>query len=123
MPTFVSPTSAQWSFAESPGLKRDERDFWGHYGAQLRGITVLRTGGVWASVSNPTTAQIEAADLIVAPNGTYQRAVLLGGHESPVTAATATELTAAGYGAYLTSTAPYPATNQYPSLTLYPEAP
>lgn len=95
MPLFSTPYTIQWTFAEGVRTPSDKR-FWSHYQGG-RGQTVIRTGGVYRTVSNPTQADIDAADLIRDANGELTPAVFLGGHVHPVTDAIAAELTAAGY--------------------------
>ncbi len=55
-----------------------------------RGVSVLKTDGVYASVEFPTQDQINAAS-----------EVYLGGHEYTISSSVATALTAAGYGSYI----------------------
>lgn len=100
MAFFSSPLRYDWTYAE--GAPRRDRRFWSYFGTQARGTTVIRTGGVWASVPNPTTDTTEAADLILFPDGHTKPAVLLGGHVTPITTDIATELTAQGYGDQVT---------------------
>lgn len=57
-----------------------------------RGITVMRTQGVWSEIRFPTEDQTRAAEW-----------VFLGGHKHPITEVQRTELIAAGYGANITS--------------------
>ena len=76
-----------------PSSKR----FWGHFGLQPRGQSVIRTSGTWATVENPTTSQIAAADNIRNPNGELVAAVFQGGRSYEITSTIATELTNAGY--------------------------
>jgi hypothetical protein len=56
------------------------------------GMSLLKTAGVYRQVDGPADEDITAADI------TY-----LGGHVYPVTTAEAADLTAAGYGAWLTT--------------------
>ena len=100
MATFAPPTQNVWLLGE--GSPPQDRRFWNHFGPQPRGRSVLKTGGVWATVDNPTQEQIAAADLITDPLGYKVPGVFLGGHVAEVTATVATELTSAGYAAYLT---------------------
>ena len=100
MPSFIiGEQNATWTFAEGD-IPHKDRGFWSRFGG-TRGTSVVRTGGVWASVQHPTTDQMNAADLITFPDGRRDRAVLLGGHVSPVTQAIADELTAQGFGAHV----------------------
>lgn len=52
-----------------------------------RGITVLRTQGVWSEIRFPTEDQTRAAEW-----------VFYGGYKNPITAEQRTALIAAGYG-------------------------
>jgi hypothetical protein len=89
VPTFE--TSAVTAYWQSPSPFRPYRD-----GNTLRyrigiGITVLRVDGQWHNVYDPSEELVSAADRV------YR-----GGRVHPVTTAQAAELTAAGYGAYIT---------------------
>lgn len=102
MPIFVSPTADRWSFDQGvPAHALAERRFWRHYGAQPRGRTLIREDGTWSVVDTPTVSRLAAADYIVNAAGERVRGVLLGGHVHTITPAVAAELTAAGYGAYI----------------------
>lgn len=57
-----------------------------------RGITVLRTNGVWSEIRFPTEDQTRAAEW-----------VFWGGYKNPISAVQRTELIANGYGAYITT--------------------
>lgn len=97
MPTFEPPLASRWSFAEGSRLDPSSRRFWSHFGLQPRGQTVIRTSSAWATVENPTQAQLSAADSIRDTTGDVVPAVFRGGHVYTVTSAIATELTNAGY--------------------------
>lgn len=56
-----------------------------------RGITIMRTGGIYSSYRYPSQTEILAAE-----------EVYMGGHEYTVDQHTANELTAQGYGEFLT---------------------
>ena len=62
-----------------------------------RGRSVLKTGGTYRTVDNPTDAQLAACDTVLWPDGTIRPEYYLGGHVTEVTAAQAAALTAAGY--------------------------
>ena len=102
MPTFTPPLRTDWTFAEGSNLTPGDRRFWAHFGMQPRGRSVLKIAGVWTTVDYPTNDQINATTTIVNPQGETVPGAFLGGHVHPVTATIATELTNAGYGAYLT---------------------
>jgi hypothetical protein len=57
-----------------------------------RGVTVLRTQGVWSEIRYPTEDQTRAAEW-----------VFWGGYKNPITDVQRTELIAHGYGSYITS--------------------
>jgi hypothetical protein len=57
-----------------------------------RGVTVILSGGVYSQVRYPASEDLAAADA-------YYR----GGYNNVISAAEATALTAAGYGAYITT--------------------
>lgn len=57
-----------------------------------RGITVMRTGGVWSEIRYPTEDQTRAAEW-----------VFWGGYNNPITDEQRTELIAQGYGANIIS--------------------
>jgi hypothetical protein len=62
-----------------------------HFKSRARGRTVLKSvAGVYTTVDTPTQDEIDAAAICY-----------LGGHIYPISAAEATALTAAGYGAYI----------------------
>lgn len=100
MPTVVSPRVNDRLLAggRTPG----ERRFWGHFGLQETGQTLIRESGVWSAVSYPTQARCEAADTIVDPSGYTVPGVLMGGHIHPVTQTVANEIAAANLGAVIT---------------------
>ena len=89
MPTFTPPT-----VEDGPRILPDSRGpgraLMRHYSPLPVGVSVLKIGGVYTTVRNPTTAQIDAADV-----------AYLGGHEHPVTDDEAADLTAAGFGSNL----------------------
>lgn len=95
MPIFSPPYEIEWTFAEGVRSPSDKR-FWSHVKGG-RGHTVIRTGGVYRTVSNPSHTELEAADDIRAANGELVKAVFLGGHVHQVTSDIADELAAAGY--------------------------
>lgn len=100
MPVFTPPTRSDWTYAD--GAPERDRQFWGHFGPQPRGRSVIKIDGVWTIVDTPTNAQIVTATPIVNPYGETVPGALLGGHVTPVTDIVAAELTSAGLGAYLT---------------------
>jgi hypothetical protein len=57
-----------------------------------RGVTVLRTQGVWSEIRYPTEDQTRAAEW-----------VFTGGYKNPISAVQRTELIANGYGSYITA--------------------
>lgn len=61
-----------------------------YLGPQPVGRSVLRIGGVYSTVDMPDQLTLATAT-----------EVYLGGHVYPISAETATALTAAGYGAYI----------------------
>ena len=67
---------------------------WRYYGGQPVGRSVIKIAGVYTTVDNPTQDQIDAA-------GAEGVGHFLGGHVYAVSAAVATALTAAGYGAFV----------------------
>lgn len=54
------------------------------------GGTLLREGGVWSLVEAPTTERVRAAEF-----------AFLGGHDQELTSGQVSELTSAGYGAFI----------------------
>jgi hypothetical protein len=61
-----------------------------HYSLLHRGRSVVKLSGTWTTTDEPdSTGLTEGVDLF------------LGGHVYDITSAMATELTAAGYGAYI----------------------
>ena len=94
---------------------------WRHFTPGARGQTVVRIGGVYQTVTNVTQTLMSSADTIAFPGGSGP-AVFLGGHETRVTAEIAVELVAAGYTVTTVETR-HPATDLYPSTSLYPGAP
>lgn len=82
MPTFTPPTVDETPAGFGPLFYRFRI---------ARGITVLKTGGVYTQHRYPADTDLAAADV-----------VYLGGHPYPVDFAEADALTAAGYGAYVT---------------------
>ena len=95
MANFIPPLRTDWSFAE--GVRRDDKAFWGHFGTQPRGRSVIKIAGVWTTVDYPTTAQVNDATTIIDTNGERVPGAFLGGHIYPVTATVQAELEAAGY--------------------------
>ena len=61
-----------------------------HYGGQPEGQSVLKISGTYSTIPYPTQTQIDSAS-----------EVYLGGHVYTIDSATATALTNAGYGAYI----------------------
>lgn len=104
MPTFTPPTAGRWTFGEGRVVPegRDIRAFWNRFGAQPRGRTLIRESGVWRLVDNPPLSRVATADTITDPTGATVPGVLQGGHVHTITETVAAELTAAGYGGYLT---------------------
>jgi hypothetical protein len=84
--TFTPPTTPEtpWVNAESPPLARR---LFRYYGPTNRGRSVLRIGGVYRTVDNPSQ------DLLATASEVY-----LGGHVYVVDDTTAAALSAAGYG-------------------------
>lgn len=83
MPTFNPPVAAK----QNPAFRS-------RLGAFFRndvGRTVLKTGSTYTTVQYPSDAQVRAAN-----------AVYMGGHVYTISAAEAADLTAAGYGSYIT---------------------
>ena len=118
MPTFSPPSEHEGTFARGQ-VGRPERRFWSYYQAVPRGMTVIKTGGVYRTVPAPDQLQLEAADLITDPDGTQRRGYFLGGHIYAVTDTIALELIAAGY-TVLGREGIYPSLTRYPSTSLYP---
>lgn len=73
-----------------PSSRGPERAFFSRAPLLPVGRTVLKEAGVWSTVDNPDANRLAAADR-----------VFLGGHEYVIDATLASELTAAGYGAYI----------------------
>ena len=88
MPTFVPPTAD----TVSPVLADPHpgNALFRHYKRRACGRSVLKESGVYTTVDNPPADRVNAADV-----------AYIGGHRYEVTAAEATALTNAGYGAYL----------------------
>lgn len=61
------------------------------------GRSVLKIGGTYRTVANPTQAQLESCDLVTWPDGTRSPEFYLGGHIYQVTSAVGTALTTAGF--------------------------
>lgn len=95
MPNFCPPTiddSGPVSFDQNE-LSLNPLGFrlFRHFKSRARGRTVLKsTLGVYTTVDTPSQDQIDAAAVCY-----------LGGHVYPVSAAEASALTTAGYGAYI----------------------
>lgn len=100
MPTLSTPTTNDRLLAG--GRTPAERRFWGYFGAQPTGQTLIRESGVWSLVSYPLQSRLEAADDIRNSAGEVVKGYFLGGHVHTITAAVAAELTSAGYGSYIT---------------------
>lgn len=100
MPTLSTPTVNDRLLAR--GRTPGEDRFWAHFGAQPTGQTLIKESGVWSAVSFPLQSRLEAADLITDSTGQRVRGYFLGGHIHTITSAIATELTAAGFGSYIT---------------------
>jgi len=79
---FVTPTVQEAPAGFGPLFYRVELS---------RGVSVLKVDGTYTDVRYPSQTELEEAD-----------AYYLGGHEYEVSDAVAAELTAAGYGEYLT---------------------
>ena len=84
MPTFTPPV-------DNYGNDGPQEPLWVWFVHFDRGVSVLETGGVYATVPFPTTDQINAADT-----------VYLGGHIYDISSDEAAALTAAGYGDNIT---------------------
>lgn len=89
MPTFTTPVAFTGPRL-LPGSRGPERCFFRRASALPVGQTVLKESGVYSTVQNPDANRVAAA-----------QAVYLGGHVYEVNATIAAELTAAGYGNYL----------------------
>ena len=72
------------------GRTPSERRFWAHFGAQPTGQTLIKENGTWTATSYPSQERLAAA-----------QDYLLGGHIHTVAQAVADELTADGFGAYV----------------------
>lgn len=83
MPFFTPPTISEHPLVRHPLIRRTHLDV---------GVTILKENGFYRQVRYPNAAECEAADAY------YQ-----GGRTYPITEQEADDLTAAGYGAYLTS--------------------
>lgn len=83
----VPPVLPKGSKGQTPAMYALMR----HYGPSSRGMTVLKINGSYATYDMPDANTMALATEI------YQ-----GGHEYVITAAQATALTAAGYGAFVT---------------------
>jgi hypothetical protein len=57
-----------------------------------KGVTVLRTQGIWSEIRYPSEDQTRAAEW-----------VFWGGYKNPISAIQRTELIAQGYGSYIIS--------------------
>ena len=99
MPTLVTPTQNDRLIAR--GRTPSESRFWGHFGLQPSGVTLIRESGVWSTVSHPLQTRLEAADNIRNASGEVVKGYFLGGHVHTISQAIADELTAAGYGALI----------------------
>lgn len=102
MPLFTPPVVLENPYTVAEGANGQPvtplmRRAFQWYGPGPVGHTVIRTGGIYATVPHPSTDQIKAADTITGPDGQPIRAVFRGGHVHVVTDAVAAELTAAGY--------------------------
>lgn len=86
MPLFTPPTEPEIPLHD-PDDRRKVNALLRHYKPLEKGVTVLKSGGVWARAPYPTINQLRDADK-----------ALLGGHVHEITDAEATELTAAGFG-------------------------
>lgn len=74
-----------------------------------RGRSVLKSGGVYTTLDNPTTDQVNAADI-----------AYIGGHRYYVTDAESVALIAAGFTTTPDIYTLYPLLDLYPSESLYP---
>lgn len=99
MPTLTTPTTNDRLLAG--GRTPSERRFWSHFGPQPTGQTLIKESGVWSAVSYPLQSRLAAADQIRDATGELVRGYFLGGHVHTITSTIATELTAAGFGAYI----------------------
>jgi predicted esterase len=87
----VTPTEVREALAESELRAQGLHSRWARRFGVYRAFTVLKLDGTYVQVTNPTSAQLSAA------TETY-----LGGHRHPIDGPTATALTNAGFGAYVT---------------------
>lgn len=85
MPIFSPPVVNDLP-AILPETRGVQRRLWRHYGGNPRGVSVLKIGGVYQTITTPTTAQIDSATEYYA-----------GGHVYVVSAAVSAALIAAGY--------------------------
>lgn len=90
MPTFQPPVENTGPRV-LPDTQGPARWLFSHYSPGPVGRTVLKINGVYATYETPDTNQTAEATEV------YQ-----GGHVYEITAAVATALTNAGYGAYIT---------------------
>lgn len=83
-------------------MPKQNRVFWSRFGPQPRGRSVLKIAGTWTTVDFPTNDQVNAATTIVDTHGQAVPGAFIGGRRYPITATVSAELTAAGFGAYIT---------------------
>lgn len=69
------------------------KSLFSHFVGPTRGRTILKTGGTYVVSDAPYLDDLLAADV-----------VYYGGHVHPISASEEADLTAAGYGAYITCT-------------------
>ncbi len=97
MPSFTPPTQEVVPLVYAGGRdsfyprSRVAHRLFRYYRPHSRGRSVLRIAGAYGNYWNPTQDQINSAS-----------EVYLGGHIYEIDAATATSLTNAGYGSYIT---------------------
>lgn len=95
MSVFTPPQRTDWTFAE--GAPRHDRRFWGHFGTQPRGRSVLKINGTWTTIDWPSVSQCNAATPIVDVHGESVPGCFMGGRTYSITETVAAELVAAGY--------------------------
>jgi hypothetical protein len=96
MPTFSTPTVNDRRMAG--GRSPAERRFWGRFGLQPTGQTVIRENGTWSTIGTyAPQSRLDGADSIRDAGGNVVPGYFLGGHVYQVSAAIGAELTSAGY--------------------------
>lgn len=104
MPTFSPPTALDLP-SVNPYEPQDPlaSRLWRHFGVRgPRGRSLLKNDdGTYTLVDTPTSDECDAAKEEKWPDGGVRPVFYLGGHRYEVTAAEAADLTAAGYGGFL----------------------